>query len=92
MDKGKTRWSLLDFKFLARMVKIMHSGIKQGRAEDDWKRPSSDSEESYRFDAALRHLVEARNSTTVEEARDHFAAVATNAMILSAQADWRDQK
>ena len=90
MNVNKTRWSILCFRFLEDVVAIMNDGVRENRSPD-WRDDVLETEEaeSYYFDACLRHLLQARRSSGLASARKHFAAVASNAMILWYGAGWR---
>jgi hypothetical protein len=92
MNLNKTRWSLLSFRFLEDVVGIMSDGVRKDRSPD-WRDDLVETEEteSYYFDACLRHLLAARRSSGLTSARKHFAAVASNAMILWSLAVWRNK-
>jgi hypothetical protein len=56
---GKTRFTLLDFKFLGAMAKNMAAGIKDRRARDDWRRLKWDEATRQEYvDALYRHTIE----------------------------------
>ncbi len=80
MNKGKTPYHLLDFRFMAAVAERMAEGLQtDGRTVNGWKKlpPTSENIDQY-FSAALRHLV-----AGVEQWEpDNLAAVAANAMIL----------
>jgi hypothetical protein len=83
MDLNKTKWHLLDFGFLEKVVDVFQKGAdRPGREEDGWRKlePSEQHEKAY-FDACLRHLLDG-----------DFASVAANAMILHHHAKWRETK
>ena len=84
MNINKTRWSLLDFDFLEKVVDVFEIGIKHGRNADDWQQrePTEENEKLY-FDSCFRHLTKALKSRDLKEKQAHFAAVAANVIILS---------
>lgn len=82
VSKTKPRMSLLHYPFLMEMMKTMMKGIKDGRAEGDWRKPidgDHDLTGTMYFDAAFRHLVEAHDKLSVES----YAAAAVNCMIAA---------
>lgn len=87
LDKGKTRFDLLDPKFVEAMAKVMTMGADK-YAPDNWKNVD---DFRARYTAALHRHLSAWQCGRVndkESRLNHLAHVAVNAMFLA----WRDNE
>lgn len=81
-DLSKPDWSLLDFNFLERGVKVLSHGAKKyGRM--NWQK-MNDPDDVY-FSALMRHLVAYRNGELIdpETGEPHLAHAFCNIMFLN---------
>ena len=81
MNKGKTRFSLLDWDFIEEMAKIMMFGIKKGYPENNWKSPVKNIYDI--DDSMLRHVIaDSKGEYYDSDSKlPHVAHVAINAMF-----------
>ena len=80
-NEGKLRWSLVDFKSLEDMVKVLEMGaIKY--SEDNWKKGLPTKEI---LDSTMRHLVSLMNGefNDKESSLPHIGHLQANLMFLS---------
>jgi hypothetical protein len=79
-NTGKLRWSLVDFKSLEEMVKVLEFGAKK-YDDDNWKKGLPYKEVC---ESAMRHLLAFMNGHTLDEETGltHVAHVMTNMMFL----------
>ena len=80
-NEGKLKWSLVDFKSLESMVKVLEMGAKK-YAPYNWKKGMPVSEVS---ESLLRHMFAflEGEDTDPESGIDHLGHVLCNAMFLS---------
>lgn len=80
-DNGKLRWSLLPFRELEDVVKVLEMGARKYKA-DNWKK--CDDTKRYE-DALMRHLVAYMkgDKTDNESGLNHMSHIICNALFLS---------
>lgn len=85
-DEGKLEWSLMPFKELEEVVKILQFGARK-YSLDNWKK--CDNWKRYE-DAAMRHLVSyiKGEHTDPESGKSHMAHLICNALFLM----WHDNQ
>lgn len=80
-SKGKLRWSLVDFKSLEPMVRVLNYGATTKYAPNNWKNVPNKA--SY-LDACERHLLAylSGEEKDKETGESHLASLMCNAMFL----------
>ena len=80
-SKGKVRWSLVDFKSLEPMVRILNYGAITKYAPNNWK--EVEDKAAY-IDACFRHLTAylAGEEIDRETQESHLGSIMCNAMFL----------
>lgn len=83
--RGKVRFSLIDFEFVALMAEQFRLGLHSGRRPHDWQKINYAVARDVYFDALMRHVEAARRnagSLDDDSGVPHWAAVAVNALML----------
>lgn len=80
-NKGKLRWSMMDFKSVEDMIRVLEFGAKKYH-RDNWRLGLKYTEV---IDSLMRHLNEimAGNDTDEETGLPHAAHIMCNSMFLS---------
>ena len=80
-NKGKIRFSLLDFDFIELMAKDMMFGIEKGYPENNWKNPIKNIGDI--DDSMLRHCIADINGEFIDKESNlpHVVLLAINAMF-----------
>ena len=85
MNPNKSRLSLVDFSFIAKMANSLQLGLedKPERTPDGWKELAwTPKLENEYCDALLRHYKDFRLAKTTAEKSFHLAGISNNAMII----------
>jgi len=81
MNKGKTRFDLLDWDFIELMAKDMMFGIEKGYSENNWKQPVKNIGDIN--DSMLRHCIADSKGEFIDKESNlpHVVLMAINGMF-----------
>ena len=81
MNKGKTRFDLLDWDFVEQMAKVMMFGLSKGYPENNWKQPVKQIGDI--DNSMLRHCIADMKGEWLDKESQipHVVLLAINAMF-----------